>query len=279
MAIDPRLLENNRRVILNSAKKTIALAHKTWLAGVGVYDSGREKAANKFDQLFVDGSALVNDLLEKGELLETQLQAKIEARKMLKDKILALKAKLGFGKEKHDQQIDMLSQRVDSLIEVVAKLAQQQATEKKAPAKIATKPATKAAATKAPAKTATKPAAKATVTKAPAKAATKPAAKATATKAPAKAATKPAVKATATKAPAKAAAKPAAKATATKAPAKTAAKPVAKAAATKAPAKTATKPAVKASAAKELAAKPAPKDTVTEAPAKTVTKPAAVSKD
>tara|TARA_R110000868_G_scaffold20458_1_gene86501 strand:- start:3126 stop:3818 length:693 start_codon:yes stop_codon:yes gene_type:complete len=230
---------------LSSAKKTIALVHQTWLAGVGVYDSGREKAANKFDQLFVDGSALVNDLLEKGELLETQLQARIEARKMLKDKILALKAKFGFGKEKHDQQIDMLSQRVDSLIEVVAKLAQQQATEKKAPAKIATKPA----------------------------------AKATATKAPAKAATKPAAKATATKVPAKTATKPAAKATATKAPAKTAAKPAAKATATKAPAKMATKPAVKASAAKEPAAKPAPKDTVTEAPAKTVTKPAAVSKD
>ena len=150
---------------MNSAKKTIALVHQTWLAGMGVYDSGREKAANKFDQLFVDGSALVNDLLEKGELLETQLQARIEARKMLKDKILALKAKFGFGKEKHDQQIDMLSQRVDSLIEVVAKLAQQQATEKKAPAKIATKPAAKATATKAPAKAATKPVAKATATK------------------------------------------------------------------------------------------------------------------
>ena len=186
------------------------MAHKTWLVGVGAYDSGREKAADKIDQLFVESSQFVNELLEKGESIETQIQEKLEARKMLKDKISALKAKLGFGNENRDQQIDMLTQRVDSLIEVVAKLAQQKAAEKKA---TTTK--------KAPAKKAAKPAAKATATKATAKTAAKPAAKTTATKAPAKTATKPAAKAAAKKAPAKAAAKPAAKATVTKAPAKT----------------------------------------------------------
>lgn len=186
------------------------MAHKTWLVGVGAYDSGREKAADKIDQLFVESSQFVNELLEKGESIETQIQEKLEARKMLKDKISALKAKLGFGNENRDQQIDMLTQRVDSLIEVVAKLAQQKAAEKKA---TTTK--------KAPAKKAAKPAAKATATKATAKTAAKPAAKTTATKAPAKTATKPAAKAAAKKAPAKAAAKPTAKATVTKAPAKT----------------------------------------------------------
>lgn len=185
------------------------MAHKTWLVGVGAYDSGREKAADKIDQLFVESSQFVNELLEKGESIETQIQEKLEARKMLKDKISALKAKLGFGNENRDQQIDMLTQRVDSLIEVVAKLAQQKAAEKKAtttkkaPAKKAAKPAVKATATKATAKTAAKPAAKTTATKAPAKTATKPAAKAAAKKAPAKAAAKPTAKATVTKAPAK----------------------------------------------------------------------------
>lgn len=208
---------------MNTAKKTLALAHKTWLAGVGVYDSGREKAANKFDQIFVNGSALVNDLLEKGESVETQIQAKLEARKMLKDKILALRAKLGFGNENRDQQIEVLSQRVDSLIEVVAKLAQQKAAEKKAVvkpvvAKADAKPAAKASATKAPAKTAAKPATKATATKAPAKTAAKPAVKATVKKAPAKTAVKPAAKATVTKAPVSTDAKPAAIVTETKAP-------------------------------------------------------------
>ena len=108
------------------------MLHKTWLAWVGACDSGREKAANKFDQLFVDGSALVNNLLEKGESVETQLQAKIKARNMLKEKISALRAKLSFGNNSRDHQIDNLSQRVDGLIDVVAKLAQQKAAENKA---------------------------------------------------------------------------------------------------------------------------------------------------
>jgi polyhydroxyalkanoate synthesis regulator phasin len=147
---------------MNTAKKTAVLARKTWLAGVGVYDSGREKAANKFDQLFVDGAAFVNDLLEKGESVESQIQAKLEARKMLKDKISALKSKLGFGNESRQQQIDMLSQRVDSLIEVVAKIAQQKAVDEKtttvsATKKVAPKPAAPKPAAPKPA--AAKPAA------------------------------------------------------------------------------------------------------------------------
>ncbi len=40
---------------MNTAKKIIALAHKTLLASVGTYGFGREIVANKFDQLFVDG--------------------------------------------------------------------------------------------------------------------------------------------------------------------------------------------------------------------------------
>lgn len=202
------------------------MAHKTWLVALAAYDSGREKTADKIDQLFVDGSQFVNDLLEKGESVETQIQEKLEARSMLKNKIAALKAKLGFGSENRDQQIDMLTQRVDSLIDVVAKLAQQKAAEQSAPAK-------KAPAKKAPAKPAAKPAAKATTTKAPAKTAAKPAAKATTTKAPAKTAAKPTTKAKATKTPAKTAAKPASKATASKAPVKTAAKTATNATATK----------------------------------------------
>jgi len=154
---------------LNTAKKTIALAHKTLLISIGACDRGREIAANKLDQLFVGGSELVNDLLEKGESFETQIQAKIEAKKMLQGKISALRSRLGFGNESRDQQIDMLSQRVDSLIEVVAKLAQQKAAEKKMTASsISTKKAAPEEI-KAPAKakaTATKPAvAKAATTK------------------------------------------------------------------------------------------------------------------
>ena len=153
MSLDIRIIN------LNMAKKSIVLAHEILLASVGIYDSGREIMTDKFDQLFFDSSKLFNDLLQKGEALEAQIQAKIEAKKMLQDKISALKARLGFGNESRDQQIDMLSQRVDSLIEAVAKLAQQKAAEKKVttPASISKKVAPKV--TKASAKAeATKPA-------------------------------------------------------------------------------------------------------------------------
>ena len=133
---------------LNTAKKTSALVHNTLLASVGIYDCGREIAANKLDQIFVDGSALVNDLFIRGESLEAQLQARIEVKKMFQSKITALKAKLGFGNESRDQQIDMLSQRVDSLIEVVAKLSQQKAAEKKTTTSTTKKVAAKPTATK-----------------------------------------------------------------------------------------------------------------------------------
>lgn len=122
--------------------------HNTLLASVGIHDCGREIAANKLDQIFVDGSALVNDLFIRGESLEAQLQARIEVKKMFQSKITALKAKLGFGNESRDQQIDMLSQRVDSLIEVVAKLSQQKAAEKKTTTSTTKKVAAKPTATK-----------------------------------------------------------------------------------------------------------------------------------
>jgi hypothetical protein len=223
---------------MNTAKKTATATHKTVLAGVGAYDSTREKAADTFDHLFVSGSGLVNELLEKGQEVEAKLYAKLEVSKMLKEKFATLKAKLGFGNDRQDQQLDMLNQRVDSLIDVVAKLAQQKAAEQntavKAPAKA--KPAAKAKAAKAPAKTAAKTATETKASKVPAKA--KPAAKAKATKTPAK----PASKTKTSKAPAKSAAKPADK---------TAEKPVTKEAVKSADTTATAKAESKSAAAKE----------------------------
>jgi len=170
---------------LNTAKKTIVLAHKMLLASFGAYDSGREIAVNKFDQIFVDGSELVNDLLEKGELLEAQIQTQLEIKIMLRGKISALKVRLGFGDESRNQQIDILSQRVDSLIEVVAKLAQQRAAEKKNTTSASSTKKVTATTTKASVKAAAKPA----TTKASVKATAKPATAKPATAKPAAAKT------------------------------------------------------------------------------------------
>lgn len=166
---------------MKAVKKLENMGRQTWLASIGAYNTSWDAATDKLDKFYVDGNAFVQDLMEKGESLESNLQAKFKARTMIDEKIAALRAKLGMQSESRDLQIEKLSLKVDDLIEVVAKLAEQKAAEKTA-AKTASeaKPARKPAAKKAPAKAAAKPATK-TAAKPVAK---KPAAKTT--KAPAK---------------------------------------------------------------------------------------------
>jgi hypothetical protein len=194
---------------MKSVKKLEKFRRKAWLAGIAAYDATVDAATDKLDKIYVDGNAFVNSLVDKGASLEAELQLKLGARSMLDEKIAALRAKLGMNKESRDQQLDHLSAKLDGLIEVVAKFAQQQAAQKsaakltetsttatKAPAakpavakKPAAKPATKTAA-KPATKTAAKPAPKAAAKPAP-KAAAKPAPKAAAKPAPKVAETKP----------------------------------------------------------------------------------------
>ena len=157
---------------MKAVKKIESIGRNAWLAGVGVYQEGWRNTTDKFDKFYVDGNALIQELIEKGESVESELQSKLKGKVMLDQKITALKAKLGFYKESRDVQLDKLSSKVDDLIEVVAKLAQQKAEEKIA----AKKAAEKAAATTEEKATEIKPEAKTTRAR-------KPAAKSTAAKA------------------------------------------------------------------------------------------------
>jgi hypothetical protein len=180
---------------MKAAKNLKKVRRQAWLASIGAFDKGRELAVDKFDELIVNSSSFVNNMLSKGESLEDELQAKLGARNMLEEKIAALRAKLGMSSVSRDQQLETLSNKVDSLIEVVAKLAQQRVAAKpatKSVAKPVAKPAAKSAA-KPAAKSAAKPAAK-SAAKPATKSAAKPAAK-SAAKPAAKPTAKPAVKA------------------------------------------------------------------------------------
>ena len=185
---------------MKAAKTVEQAGRKSWLASVGAYSESVEKSTEKLDKLYVDSNAFIQDLISRGESVETQLKAKFsintKGKVMLEDKIAMLKAKLGMQSESRDIQLEKLSNKVDNLIEVVAKLAQQKAAEKTA-AKPAAKTTTKTTTTTTTATIATT---KTAATKASAPkakpAAKKPAAtKATAAKAPAKPRVrKPAVK-------------------------------------------------------------------------------------
>ncbi len=162
---------------MKAVKKLEESSRKSWLVTVGVYSESVNKTADKLDKLYVDGNAFVNDLVARGEAIEAELKGKLndafKGKEMIEDKIAMLKAKLGMQSQSRDVQLELLSNKVDNLIEVVAKLAQQKAAEK---AKAAQKPepAPKASA---PAKAAAKPAAESKLAAAAKPAAKKPAAK------------------------------------------------------------------------------------------------------
>jgi len=168
---------------MKAIREIETVGRQTLLAGTGVLGESLDIATDKLDKLYVNGNAFVCELVSRGEVVESQFKAKFNQRfkgkVMLEDKIAVLKEKLGMSNRSRDIQLEKLSTKVDNLIEVVAKLAQQKAAES-AKAKPA---AAKAASTKATAaKTAAKkPAATKTTTKAAPKTAAK-----TATKAPAK---------------------------------------------------------------------------------------------
>lgn len=167
---------------MKAAKSIEQASRKTWLASVGACGESMDKSTDVLDKLYVDGNAFVHDLITRGESVEAQLKDKLnitlKGKVMLEDKIAMLKAKLGLHSESREIQLEKLSTKVDNLIEVVAKLAQQKAAEKST-----AKPATKSTTEKSPAKSAAKTAS----TTAAKPAAKKPAAtkKATTAKAPA----------------------------------------------------------------------------------------------
>lgn len=147
---------------------------KTLLAGAGAVQTGKEKAVDKADDFYVTANAFVNGLIERGALVEAELKQKWQEKAAIDEKIAGLKGKLGMLPQTNSQKLAELSEKVDVLLEQVAKLTLQQSEEAqtapKTPRKAPTKTAADATATtKAAAK---KPAAKATTarkTAAPAK--------------------------------------------------------------------------------------------------------------
>lgn len=177
---------------MNAVKKVEKVSRDTVRAGAGLVVNGQSTATEQLDRFYVAANAFVNDLISRGETVEQELKSRLHksfgVSQMLDEKIAALRAKLGMQTESREQQLEKLSDKVDNLIEVVAKLAQMKAAEQAASASAKTeaeKPAAKPA-TRTRKTTTTRKAA------APKAAATKPAAakstttKSTASKAPAK---------------------------------------------------------------------------------------------
>lgn len=124
---------------------------KAWLATVGTYAKGWEIISGKLNSTFEDTNQLVNDLIENGEKVEADLKAKIKSNTVLDEKIAELKIKLGV-ETSTDDKLAELNNKVDALVEAVAKVVEARATQQ-----IEAKPAEKATAKPAAKKATAKP--------------------------------------------------------------------------------------------------------------------------
>jgi hypothetical protein len=130
--------------VMNNLKQLEALGRKTWLAGLGALDSTKSFATKKVDDALTNTNELVNELIEKGEKVEADVQDKVNKNLMLDQRVAALKQKLGLNENSTDEKVDELTAKVDALFVAVNGLIAQESLDAK-PEKTAAKPTKKTA--------------------------------------------------------------------------------------------------------------------------------------
>jgi len=119
---------------INKIKETATtaeeMARKIWLAGLGAYGKGYEEAKGRIEVLSTDSNKFFDELVAKGEKLETegkdkvkQVKSDVLAKTDIDSRIEAVRAKLGFTNTKNDTKVEELSSKIDALTAAVAKLA------------------------------------------------------------------------------------------------------------------------------------------------------------
>ncbi|MFT6350452.1 MAG: polyhydroxyalkanoate synthesis regulator phasin [Psychromonas sp.] len=131
--------------IKETASTAEDMARKVWLAGLGAYGKGYEEIKGRIEALSTDSNKLFDELVVKGQKLETESKGKF---KEVKDEVVAkteidfrietVRTKLGLNNTDNEQKIEELSSKIDALTAAVVKLA-----DKPAVVKLAAKPAEK----------------------------------------------------------------------------------------------------------------------------------------
>jgi len=107
-----------------NTKKLEEAGRKTWLLGLGAYDSALKTASGKFDQLYEEGNQVLAELISQGETLEAELKQKLQLPDVISSKLAQLKAVFIDDKS---QELDNLSAKIDKLTTMVETLAEQKA--------------------------------------------------------------------------------------------------------------------------------------------------------
>jgi polyhydroxyalkanoate synthesis regulator phasin len=128
---------NNIDMIKEKAATAEDMARKVWLAGIGAYGKGYEEVKGRFEALSTDSNKLFDELVVKGEKLETEgkgrvkdVTNKVAAKTEIETRIETVRTKLGFNSTDSDNKIEELSNKIDALTAAVAKLATKPATKK-----------------------------------------------------------------------------------------------------------------------------------------------------
>ena len=115
--------------IKETATSAEEMARKIWLAGLGAYGKGYEEVKGRIESLSADSNKLFDDLVVKGEKLETEGKDKVKqvkddviAKTEIESRIETVRTKLGFAKADNEPKLEELSKKIDALAEAVAKL-------------------------------------------------------------------------------------------------------------------------------------------------------------
>ena len=130
---------NNIDMIKEKAATAEDMARKVWLAGLGAYGKGYEEVKGRFEALSTDSNKLFDELVVKGEKLETEgkgkvaeVKTKVAAKTEIETRIETVRTKLGLNNTDADKKIEELSDKIDALTAAVAKLAAAKPAVKKA---------------------------------------------------------------------------------------------------------------------------------------------------
>jgi polyhydroxyalkanoate synthesis regulator phasin len=128
---------SNIDMIKEKAATAEDMARKVWLAGLGAYGKGYEEVKGRFESLSTDSNKLFEELVVKGEKLETEgkgkvkeVQTKVAAKTEIETRIETVRTKLGLNNTDSDKKIEELSDKIDALTTAVAKLAAKPAVKK-----------------------------------------------------------------------------------------------------------------------------------------------------
>ena len=124
------VVTSNLDKIKETANSAEEMARKIWLAGLGAYGKGYEEVKGRIESLSTESNKLFDDLVVKGEKLETEGKDKVKqvkddvlAKTEVESRIEAVRSKLGFGKTDNEAKLEELSAKIEELTAAITKLS------------------------------------------------------------------------------------------------------------------------------------------------------------